>query len=199
MWHLIYALHQLGTFNISNSDTFSHCTQHAFHAAKCCKCISEVGKGLEKYCSAFTVVWFPISLMPLKFAFTDNCSFTVVSHESPHIIKLYKSCPQILKTLNIYLGSKRGRQINIVSKIIQTMDTLRSPLDVQLLVIGEKVTEEEHLDMNVLFFCSSQSICCWLCQRQSSGLPGSLVSPSMSVLMLKSFIYSRYSLLMHFE
>lgn len=76
------------------------------------------------------------------------------------------------------------------------MDTLGSPRD---MVIDEKVTEEENLDMNVLLFCSSLSICCWLCQRQSGGLAGSLVWPSMSVFLLKRFIYSRYPLLMHFE
>lgn len=50
--------------------------------------------------------------------------------------------------------------------------------------------------MNVVSFCSSLSIPCWLCQWQSGGLAGSLVWPSMSVLMLKSFIYSRCCLLM---
>lgn len=95
MWNLIYALHQLGTLHTSNSDTFSYRTQHAFHAAKSCECISEVGKGLEKYCCAFTVLWFPISLMPLKFSSTDhkqNHSFPVISCESSHIVKLCKSC-----------------------------------------------------------------------------------------------------------
>jgi len=40
---------------------------------------------------------------------------------------------------------------------------------IHILVMGEKLTEEEDLDRNAVLFFSSLNICCWLCQRQSGG------------------------------
>lgn len=155
----------------STSGTFPCCAQHVCHVAKGCECILVAGKGLKKSCSACTVLRFPSSLMSP----TGACSFTVISHESTHVVKYRKSWPQILQTLNTHLGSKTDWQINGLSKFIQTTDTSGTPCDMYVLVIGEKVPEEEDLDMNVLLFGSSLNICCWLYQRWSGGSAVSLV------------------------